>query len=177
MMKAISKTVPVFFLVCIIAISGIPAFASASDPSGPAIYFDTSIGLGSQVVVSGVGFSPSAVITLMWGDQVLQTVPNPLVTDSSGAFTGLVLTGKLGQEGINALTATDGKMTAQSPLAINPHDHHDRNPVPCAGGHNSADQFGCGCDSAANFAGLSECCVTGASNLAPFDGCFTDVYG
>jgi len=147
-----------------IAISGVPAFVSASDASGPAIYFDKSIGLGSQLVVSGVGFSPSATLTFMWGDQVVQTFPNPLVTDSSGAFTGILLMGKLNQEGINALTVTDGKMTVQSPLAINPHDHNG-DPRPCAiGGSNSADQFACGC-------------FSGASNIAPFVACCRDAYG
>jgi len=175
-MRAISKAVPVFFLVCMIAVSGIPVFVSASDPTGPAIYFDLSIKVGDQLAVSGVGFSPSATIMFMCGDQWVQTVPDPLVADSSGAFTALVLTGKL-PEGICALTATDGKTFAQSPLAINPHDHNT-DPRQCDGsGHDSVDVAGCGCFSAANF-GLFACCAAGgASRLAPLGSCCTDAYG
>ena len=175
-MRTFSKTVPVFFLVCMIAVSGIPAFVNASDPSAPAIYYDLSIYVGDQLAVSGVGFSPSATIMFMCGDQWVQTVPNPLVADSSGAFTGLLVTSKL-NEGICTLTATDGKTFAQSPLAINPHEHNT-DPRQCDGsGHNSVDVAGCGCFSAANF-GLFGCCAAaGASKLAPLGSCCTDAYG
>lgn len=139
-MKAISKTAPILFLACILAISVVrvvPVFAA----DGPAIYLANSIYAGRPVTVSGVGFTPSATITFKIGDQVIQTV----VADSSGAFIILLPTGTAGA-GIWTITATDGKSTAQAQLTIS--DHADSGvggaptPGPCAG-RNSIDT-GCG---------------------------------
>ena len=141
-MKPVWKTVPVLFMVGIIAMSLVPAFASASDPSGPAIYFADSIFAGGQVFASGVGFTPSATVTFKCGDEGIQTVPNPLVADSSGGFTVLLLTGKLG-DGSCTITATDGANTAQATITVNEHVHDPR-PQPCSVKGNSADTACCG---------------------------------
>ena len=174
MMKAFARIVPAVFLVCMIAISGVPGFAAASDPSGPAIYFDKQISVGNELAVSGVGFTPSMAITFWCGSDIVQTVPNPLVTNSSGAFTGLLLTGNLPDE-ICTITATDGKMVSQAPLAIVPHDHNG-DPRTCAiDGRNSIDVQGCGCafgagNSADGFCG----CKTGAGNIGRLSTCCGD---
>ena len=125
LMRKAAKVAPLFFLACVMAISLAPAFASASGSTAPAIYFAESIFLGRPVTVSGVGFSPGATITFKCGDQVIQTVPSPLVADSSGAFTVLLMTGTLGA-GICTLTATDGTNTAQVTLTVNEHIHMPR---------------------------------------------------
>lgn len=131
-MKTISKTATILFLATIIAISLAPAYASASDPSdppAPAIYFDESIGWGRPVTVTGVGFTPSAPITFTCDNMSLQTVPNPVVADSSGGFTALLMTNVLGQ-GSCAVTATDGKTSAQQTVMVFGNDH-DKNPPGC----------------------------------------------
>ena len=141
-MKAISRTLPTLFLACVIAFSLVPVFASASVPSGPAIYFAESIFAGGQVIVTGVGFSPSSTITFSCGGDIIQTVPSPIVADSSGGFTVLLMTGKLG-DGSCTITATDGANTAQAPLTVNEHDQ-DKPPRGCYTTGNSADTRCCG---------------------------------
>jgi hypothetical protein len=139
--KAISKTAPILFLVCMMAISLVPAFASASDPSTPAIYFAASIYAGTPATAaSGVGFTPSATITFTCGGEAIQTDPSPIVADASGGFTALLMTGKLGG-GSCTVTATDGANTAQATLTVNDRDHERKPPPsPCeTGGSNSAD--------------------------------------
>ncbi len=119
-MRPISQTAPIIFLACILTISfvhAVPVFAAASDQSGPAIYLAQIIFTGRPVIVSGVGFTSSATITFKIGDLAIQTDRSPLVADSSGAFTVLLLTRTVGQ-GIWTITATDGKTTAQATLTI-----------------------------------------------------------
>ena len=131
-MKTISKTAAILFLVSMIAISFAPVFADASDPSdppSPTIYSAESIVVGRPVTVTGTGFTPSATIifTSTCGNMSLQTVPNPVVADSSGAFTALLMTNNLGQ-GSCTVTATDGQTTAQETVTIYAIDHQDPNP-------------------------------------------------
>ena len=131
-MKTISRTAAVLFLACMIAVSFAPVFADASDPSdppAPAIYSAESIVVGRPVTVTGTGFTPSATLTFTstCGNMSLQTVPNPVVADSSGAFTVLLMTNNLGQ-GSCTVTATDGQTTAQTTVTIYAIDHQDPNP-------------------------------------------------
>ena len=156
-MKSISKVATMLFLVCAITVSGIPAFASASDPSGPTIYFAKEIHVGDELVVYGVGFTPSSTITLACDGTPLQTIPSPLVTNSSGAFNAIVLTHAL-PDVICTLTATDGKMTSQSPLIVKITDHDKPPPNPPI------------CDGNTPNAPL-QCCATESANQGPFTGC------
>jgi hypothetical protein len=160
MMKTILKTATILFLASMMAISfvptarAIPAFRTASDPSDPAIYLSAeSIYVGRTVTVSGVGFTASATIKLTWCNESIQTIPDPLVADSSGAFTALLLTNKL-PEGRCTITAADGKTTAQEPLNINYHDHDQNPPGVCFDTRNSADGSCC-----ATAHGLDNCCA------------------
>ncbi len=95
------------------------------------------------MIVSGVGFTPSATITFMCGNEMIQTVPGPLVADSSGGFTALLMTGKLG-EGSCTITATDGANTAQATITVNDHDHDQKPPRRCSVTGNSLDTACCG---------------------------------
>ena len=131
-MKAISRTAPILFLLCMMAISVVPAFASASDPSAPAIYFSAESIFGGTPVTTafGFGFTPSSTITFTCSGVAIQTVPSPLVADSSGGFTALLMTGKLGG-GSCTVTATDGTNTAQSTLTMKDHGHDPKPPQRC----------------------------------------------
>ncbi len=113
------------FVFAISFVHAIPVFAATSDQSGPAIYLAEIIFTGRPVIVSGVGFTPSATIIFKIGGLVIETDPSPLVADSSGAFTALLMTGKV-DVSFWTVTATDGKNTAQATLTIT---YHLR--VPC----------------------------------------------
>ncbi len=180
-MKTISKSATVLFLATMIAISLAPAFASASDPSdppAPAIYFDHSILVGRPVTVTGVGFTPSATITFTCGNQLLQTVPNPAVADSSGGFTVLLMTNNLG-DGSCAITATDGKTTAQEMLTIYVNDHDKEQPPPSPPACDTRNTLSNCCEESnphgidvtccavSNLHGLDEPCGTAVTSIPP----------
>jgi hypothetical protein len=128
MKTVFSETATILFLFCLVGISVAPVVRAA-----PAIYFDASIYEGGKLMVTGVGFTPGATITFNIGGEAIQTVPNPLVADSSGGFTGLLLTGKLG-ENIYTITATDGKTITQATLTVNEHNRDRQPPEICTGG-------------------------------------------
>ena len=144
MMKAVSRTATILFLAFMMAISLVPAFASASDPSAPAIYFAESIFAGRPVIVTGVGFTPSATITFTCGNQHAASSSESGCRRFFRRIHCPTHDQQFEADGSCAITATDGKTTAQTTLTVNEHDQDQKDPRRCSVTGNSADTRCCG---------------------------------
>ena len=72
---------------------------------------------GNTIKVSGLGFNPSATITISYDNIPQTTVPATVTSDASGRFAGTI-TIPSSIHGIHTVSATDGIKTFSSPIAV-----------------------------------------------------------
>lgn len=107
--------------------SQITSFEAGSPWAGTPIYIDDvevlgiagpqctitltpSTGFASATIV-GSGFSNNSVITITWDGKTIPTIPNPLITDTTGDFTAMISVPTQTTPGDHTINATDATGT------------------------------------------------------------------
>ena len=72
---------------------------------------------GSTTKVAGLGFNPSATITISYDNIPQTTIPATVTSDANGRFTGTI-TVPSSVHGIHTVLATDGTKTFSAPFAV-----------------------------------------------------------
>jgi len=77
----------------------------------------TSGSVGTNITLTGYGFSPSAIVTIKWDGTLLPTSPSSVLTDSNGAFVAII-SAPPGEPVSHTIEATEGSNVASATFTI-----------------------------------------------------------